>query len=46
MEGHNQLISLELPHLVGNGLHFKEGIAVEDKNTKFCYIILFSSMTV
>lgn len=28
MESHDQLISLELPHLVGNGLDFTEGVAV------------------
>lgn len=28
MERHDQLISLELPHLVGNGLDFKESVAV------------------
>lgn len=28
MERHDQLISLELPHLVGNGLDFKERVAV------------------
>lgn len=28
MERHDQLIPLELPHLVGNGLDFKESVAV------------------
>lgn len=28
MERHDQLISLELPHLIGNGLDFKERVAV------------------
>lgn len=27
MESHDQLISLKLPHLVGNGLDFEEGVA-------------------
>lgn len=27
MEGHDELVSLELPHLVGDGLHLKEGVA-------------------
>lgn len=31
VEGHNQLIALELPHLVGDGLHLKEGVAVDEK---------------
>lgn len=31
MEGHDKLISLELPHLVGDGLHLKEGITVDEK---------------
>lgn len=29
MEGHDQLVPLELPHLVGDGLHLKERVAVE-----------------
>lgn len=29
VKSHDQLVSLELPHLVGNGLNFKEGIAAE-----------------
>ena len=28
VERHDQLISLKLPHLVGNGLDFKESVAV------------------
>ena len=28
VEGHDQLVPLELPHLVGDGLHLKEGVAV------------------
>lgn len=31
MKGHDELISLELPHLVGNGLHLKECVAVDEK---------------
>lgn len=31
MERHDQLISLELPHLVGNGLDFKESVAVGEE---------------
>lgn len=27
VERHDQLVSLELPHLVGNGLHLKERVA-------------------
>lgn len=30
VEGHDQLVPLELPHLVGDGLHLKEGVAVEE----------------
>ena len=29
MEGHDQLVALELPHLVGDGLNLKEGVAVK-----------------
>lgn len=32
VEGHDQLISLELPHLVGDGLHFEECITVGERN--------------
>jgi len=32
MEGHDQLVPLELPHLVGDGLHFKECVTVRMKN--------------
>lgn len=32
MKSHDQLISLELPHLVRDGLDFKEGVAVKQKN--------------
>lgn len=28
MEGHNELVALELPNLVGDGLHLKECITV------------------
>lgn len=31
VEGHDQLIPLELPHLVGDGLHLEERVAVETK---------------
>lgn len=31
MEGHDQLVPLELPHLVGDGLHFKECVTVRIK---------------
>jgi len=34
VEGHDQLISLELPHLVGDGLHLKEGVAVGTKRSE------------
>lgn len=34
MEGHDQLIPLELPHLVGDGLHLKEGVAVDEKSVE------------
>lgn len=27
MEGHNQLVPLKLPHLVGDGLHLEECVA-------------------
>lgn len=33
VEGHDQLIPLELPHLVGDGLHLKEGVAVERRRS-------------
>lgn len=34
MERHDQLVSLELPHLVGNGLDLKESVAVgQETNT-------------
>lgn len=29
VEGHDQLIPLELPHLVGDGLYLEEGVAVD-----------------
>lgn len=32
MEGHDQLVPLELPHLVGDGLHFKECVTVRIKD--------------
>ena len=28
VEGHDQLVSLKLPHLVGDGLHLHKGVAV------------------
>lgn len=28
VEGHDELVPLELPHLVGDGLHLKEGVAM------------------
>lgn len=31
MEGHDQLVSLELPHLVRDGLHLEEGVAVKEE---------------
>lgn len=34
VEGHDELITLELPHLVGDGLHLKERVAVEEKRRK------------
>lgn len=41
VEGHDQLIPLELPHLVGDGLHLEECITTmtdNDKPTKTYYI--------
>lgn len=35
VEGHDELITLELPHLVGDGLHLKERVAVEKKRRIF-----------
>ena len=34
MEGHDQLISLKLPHLVGDGLHLHESVAVGIKRSE------------
>lgn len=34
MKGHDQLIALELPHLVGDGLHLEECVAVDGKEIK------------
>lgn len=31
VKGHDQLIALELPHLVGDGLHLKECVAGDEK---------------
>lgn len=31
VEGHDQLLPLEFPNLVGDGLHLKEGVAVRVK---------------
>lgn len=36
MKGHDQLITLELPHLVGDRLHLKERVAVDKKRVFFC----------
>lgn len=41
VEGHNKLVTLELPDLVGDGLHLEECITKEtdnDRPTKKCYI--------
>lgn len=35
MERHDKLIPLELPHLVGDGLDFKESVAA-DQRAKSC----------
>lgn len=35
MERHDELIPLELPHLVGDGLDFKESVAA-DQRSKSC----------
>ena len=32
MEGHNELVALELPNLVGDGLHFEECITMTDNH--------------
>lgn len=32
MEGHDQLVPLELPHLVGDGLYFAERVTVVTEN--------------
>lgn len=37
VEGHDQLISLELPHLVRDGLHLEKGIAVEEYDPSQCW---------
>lgn len=43
MESHDQLISLEFPHLVGNGLDFEEGVAVaQERNCNLAAWIYFS----
>lgn len=34
VEGHDQLIPLELPHLIGDGLHLEEGVAVNEKRAE------------
>ena len=35
VEGHDQLVALELPHLVGDRLHFEERVAmVTDKHRR------------
>ena len=34
VEGHDQLITLELPHLVGDGLHLEEGVTEETKRIR------------
>ena len=33
VEGHDQLVALELPHLIGDGLHFEECIAKMTNST-------------
>lgn len=33
MEGHDELISLKFPHLVGDGLNLKERVALLGGNT-------------
>lgn len=38
MEGHDQLIALELPNLVGDGLHLEERITVRTVITKRCSV--------
>lgn len=32
VEGHDQLVTLELPHLIGDGLHLEERVAVVKEN--------------
>lgn len=32
VKGHNELITLKLPNLVGDGLHLEECITTSDKN--------------
>ena len=37
MEGHNELVALELPDLVGDGLHFEECVTmVTDNHRQIC----------
>lgn len=45
VKGHDQLIALELPHLVGDGLHLKEGVAVDWKKLQMkpLPMLLFST---
>lgn len=38
VEGHDQLVALEFPHLVGYGLHLEEGVAL--KRTQFSLAML------
>lgn len=40
VEGHDELITLELPHLVGDGLHLKERVAVEKKRRIFIHPVI------
>lgn len=38
MEGHDQLVPLELPYLVGDGLHFEKRVAVTTKDNIIAHI--------
>lgn len=42
MEGHNQLVPLELPDLIGDGLYFEEGVAAKEVTVK---LLRFSKRT-
>lgn len=41
VKGHDQLIPLELPHLIGNRLHLKERVTVESKRRELDFISRF-----